>query len=81
MHKTNKDFYRIFDAEGNPQNIKKIVKKIDKVDVVFLGENHDDSVAHSLQMEIFKDSFEKYKGDRTLALSLEMFCRDETNCC
>ncbi len=74
--KDSANTYRIFDAEGNLSELEKIIKEIEKVDVVFLGENHDDSVAHALQFEIFKSVFEKYGGERKVVLSLEMFDRD-----
>lgn len=68
--------YRIFDAQGNPAAIERIVEKINKTDVIFLGEQHDDTVAHALQMRIFQAAFEKYGKDRKVALSMEMFERD-----
>ena len=68
--------YRIYDAKGNPATLADIVKAIEKTDVVFLGEQHDDAAAHALQMLIFKAVVEKYSKDRKLALSLEMFERD-----
>ncbi|MGI8544344.1 MAG: ChaN family lipoprotein [Aridibacter sp.] len=68
--------YRIFDGKGNPSDLDKILETVGKSDVVFLGEQHDDSVAHKLQFEIFKSAVEKYGADRKPALSLEMFERD-----
>lgn len=68
--------YSIFDGKGNPADLDKIIEAVGKSDVVFLGEQHDDSVAHKLQFEIFKAAFEKYGKDRKVALSLEMFERD-----
>ena len=41
-----------------------------------MGEQHDDAVAHFLQLQIFKAAVEKYSKDRKVALSLEMFERD-----
>ena len=71
----NKDF-AIYDAKGNQKNLADIINDAKNVDVVFLGENHDDSVAHRLQFEIFKAIIENYSKDRKIALSLEMFERD-----
>jgi uncharacterized iron-regulated protein len=68
--------YRIYDAKGNPATLEQITAALENVEVVFLGENHDDAVAHYLQAEIFKRAFEKYGKARNLALSLEMFERD-----
>lgn len=68
--------YRIFDAQGNPATLEKIVDSLKSVDVVFLGEQHDDATAHYVQNVIFQKAFEKYGGERKVALSLEMFERD-----
>ncbi len=68
--------YRIYDATGNAASIEQVVDRIGTSDAVFLGENHDDKVAHSLQLEIFKRAVEKYRIERKVALSLEMFERD-----
>jgi uncharacterized iron-regulated protein len=73
---TSEPNFRIFDAKGNPATISEIISKIEKNDAVFLGENHDDSIAHELQMEIFRQVFENYAKNRKIVLSLEMFERD-----
>ncbi|MEQ1923070.1 MAG: ChaN family lipoprotein [Pyrinomonadaceae bacterium] len=70
------DKYRVYDGQGNPSSIEAIVKALDEVDVVFLGEQHDDAVAHALQAEIFKQAVAQYLATRKVALSLEMFERD-----
>jgi uncharacterized iron-regulated protein len=68
--------YRIYDATGNTASIAQIFEAAGKSDVVFLGENHDDSVAHFLQAEILKNLQASNAGKRNVALSLEMFERD-----
>jgi len=68
--------YRIYDAKGNGASVRQIIAVIEKSDVVFLGENHDDATAHFLQAEIFKLVWENYAKSRKIALSLEMFERD-----
>jgi uncharacterized iron-regulated protein len=68
--------YRIYDKQGNASSLEKIIESLKDVDVVFLGENHDDAAAHYLQNEIFRRAFEKYGRERAVALSLEMFERD-----
>ncbi|MGI9054902.1 MAG: ChaN family lipoprotein [Pyrinomonadaceae bacterium] len=73
---TENEKFRIFDAKGNQQSFDQIIEEIKKSDVVFLGENHDDTVAHALQFEIFKAAFEKYGKEKKITLSLEMFERD-----
>jgi uncharacterized iron-regulated protein len=44
-------------------------------DIIFFGEEHDDSAGHYLEAEIFKSLYKVYGGN--LALSMEMF---ETDC-
>lgn len=68
--------YRIFDAKGNDATVLEIIGAIEKSNVVFLGENHDDATAHFLQAEIFRTAHEQYGKNRKIALSLEMFERD-----
>ena len=68
--------YRVYDGQGNASSVDAIVKALDSVDVVFLGEQHDDAVAHALQVEIFKQAVTQYLATRKVALSLEMFERD-----
>ncbi len=68
--------YYIYDGEGNPATLEQILKAANQSDVVFLGEQHDDAVAHFLQAEIFRKVAERFAGDRKVALSLEMFERD-----
>jgi uncharacterized iron-regulated protein len=72
----NAENYRVFDAKGNPATLENIIAAIEKTDVVFLGEQHDDTTAHALQMQIFQAVFEKYAKERRVALSMEMFERD-----
>jgi len=72
----NDNNYRIFDANGNPTSMDKIIEEIGKSDVVFLGERHDDAVAHHLQFKILETVYEKYGKQRKPVLSLEMFERD-----
>lgn len=72
----NPENYRIYDAKGNPATLDQILEAIGQNDVVFLGEQHDDSVCHALQFQIFKSAIEKYGANRKIALSLEMFERD-----
>lgn len=68
--------YKIFDAAGNPATLEKILTESAKSQVIFLGEQHDDAVAHFLQAEIFKRITENNSANRKIALSLEMFERD-----
>jgi len=68
--------FRIYDAKGSAATVQQIIDAIGKSDAVFLGENHDDAVAHYLQLEIFKRTFDSYGKNRNVVLSMEMFERD-----
>lgn len=72
----NEANYRVFDGQGNASSLEKVFESAAQADVIFLGEQHDDAVAHALQIQIFQALFEKYGKERRLALSLEMFERD-----
>jgi uncharacterized iron-regulated protein len=73
--------YRVYDAKGNPRTLEDVLQRMLTVDVVFLGESHDDPVAHHLQEKLFRMAQERRTAavgtpPRPLALSLEMFERD-----
>lgn len=68
--------YAIFDGKGNPATVAQILDAARQADVVFLGEQHDDTTAHAMQLEIFRLAVEKYSKERKVALSMEMFERD-----
>lgn len=74
--------YRIFDATGKGATMEAVLTALDGVEVVCVGELHDDSVAHVFEVELLRralarDSASETKNKRrTLALSLEMFERD-----
>ena len=68
--------FSVFTGKGQPSTIEDIIESLDNADVVFLGEFHDDSIAHALQFEIFKRAIDQYGAKRRVTLSLEMFERD-----
>lgn len=68
--------YRAYDGQGKPVTLDDIVKSLSDKDAIFLGEQHDDAVAHALEAEIFRRAVSTYSPQRTVALSMEMFERD-----
>jgi uncharacterized iron-regulated protein len=68
--------YRAYDGLGNPVTLDAIVKAMASNDAVFLGEQHDDPVAHSIEAELFRRAVSTYSPQRKVALSMEMFERD-----
>ena len=63
--------YRVFHGDSSPGSLDEIIGRARAVSVAFIGEGHDDAVAHYLEAEIFK----RLAGP-DWALSLEMFERD-----
>lgn len=51
-----------------------IVKELDNYDVLFFGEEHNDSIGHRMQTMLFQLMYKSF-GEKT-ALSMEMFDRD-----
>jgi uncharacterized iron-regulated protein len=76
--------YRIYNgATGKPAAITDIVEAMRAVNVVFIGEQHNDPTAHRLELKLLQAAQERYAGSsaantaaRLVALSLEMFERD-----
>lgn len=68
--------YRIYSATGESASLAQIIQAGENAGAIFLGENHDDPVAHHLQAEVLRRVFERFGTARKLALSLEMFERD-----
>jgi uncharacterized iron-regulated protein len=70
--------YRVYDGKGNPSTLDAVLERMQGVDVVFLGESHDDPLAHLLQAHLLRQLQERRRGQTKprLALALEMFDRD-----
>jgi len=68
--------YKIYDTKNQKLvSVDDIIGNMDKADVLFFGEEHNDSTCHVLEYELFKQLTQKYPGKA--ALSMEMF---ETDC-
>jgi uncharacterized iron-regulated protein len=63
--------YRVFHGDGSPATLDNIIEAAQRVNVTFIGETHDDPVAHYLEAEVLKRA-----AGPNWALSLEMFERD-----
>ena len=72
--------YAVYTADGTPATLDDVVAAMDTVDVVFLGEQHDDPTAHALQDSLVRRTLARFSDTtatpRPVALSLEMFSRD-----
>ena len=72
---TSPDHYKIYNtATQKTATINDVIDKADKFDVLFFGEEHNDSTAHHLEYMLFKGLSEKYPHHT--ALSMEMFQTD-----
>ena len=67
--------YRIYSVKlAKEISINEIADDMKNADVLFYGEEHNDSVTHYLENKIFETLFQKYNSSMTL--SMEMFERD-----
>jgi len=67
--------FKIYDVKKQKiVSLDDIVLNVDQADVLFFGEEHNDSIGHILEAELFKKLNEKYP--KRVALSLEMFHTD-----
>jgi uncharacterized iron-regulated protein len=65
------EHYRIYRGDGSSATLDQLVAESRAAEVTFLGESHDDPVAHYLEEQILHRTW-----DPDAALSLEMFERD-----
>jgi len=72
--KPDKPAYRLFDGEGKQVKYDKMVDALQEADVVFFGEQHDNPIAHWLQLEITKELY--VRKDGKIMLGAEMFETD-----
>ncbi|MET0624318.1 MAG: ChaN family lipoprotein [Pyrinomonadaceae bacterium] len=72
--------YRVFDSKGQSVTLQTIIDSLEGADVLFVGETHDNAVAHLLEAELLRRADERFgaasQRRRDVALSLEMFERD-----
>lgn len=67
----------VYTAQGERLSLDAVAASLDTVDVLFVGEVHDDPTAHALQDSLFRQ-IQAYadSAGRAAVLSLEMFERD-----
>ncbi len=67
--------YRLFTATGQPADYDQMLTELAQADVVLFGEQHNDALAHWLELQVAKDLL-KLKKPGQLVLGMEMFERD-----
>lgn len=70
----DKPAYRIFTGEGKEVRYDKMVRQLEKGDVVLFGELHDNPVAHWLQLQVVKSL---HAENESLVIGMEMFEADD----
>jgi uncharacterized iron-regulated protein len=68
--------FAVYTADGTATSLDRIVEAAGGVDVVFVGEEHNDPVTHRVQSRLFEQAFLAHAAERAVVLSLEMFERD-----
>ncbi len=75
--------YLVYSGDGTPASIDDVVAAMAAVEVVFVGETHDDPTGHFLEVELLRLAYQAIGSDstvegepRSVALSLEFFQRD-----
>ena len=67
--------YRVYCTKlGKEVTLNEIVEEMKNYDVLFYGEEHNDSVTHYLENKMFELLYAKYNSN--IAVSMEMFDRD-----
>jgi len=74
MQAQKKESFKVFKAKGTKTSYKKLLKNAKKADIVFFGEEHDNPVAHWLELELTKDLVEK--SGKPVILGAEMMETD-----
>ena len=67
--------YCLFTAQGPPADYDQMLTQLAQADVVLFGEQHNDPIAHWLELQVTKD-LARLKGPGKLVLGMEMFERD-----
>ncbi|MFD1466690.1 ChaN family lipoprotein [Hymenobacter caeli] len=67
--------YRLFTADNKAADYDQMVADLAQADVVLFGEQHNDPLAHWLELQVAKD-LQRLKGPGKLVLGMEMFERD-----
>ncbi|MCC2547880.1 ChaN family lipoprotein [Hymenobacter sp. BT175] len=70
----DKPAYRLFTASGKAVGYEPMIKELTQADVVLFGEQHNDPMAHWLELQVLRDLARRKAGE--LVLGLEMFERD-----
>lgn len=71
LHKQNYTIYET--ATGNLLSLDSLVERLNSANIIVFGEEHNDSLGHVLQYQLYKRLLESHES---VTLSMEMFERD-----
>jgi len=66
--------YRLFDSGGKEVRYDKMIRELEKAEVVFFGEQHNDPISHWMELQVMKSLYEK---NNQFTLAMEMFEADD----
>ncbi len=69
-------FYKIINEKLEEVPFEEIIETALKYDVILVGEEHGNRVAHYFEMKILESIYKKLEEKKSLFLSLEIFERD-----
>ena len=69
-----KPAFQLFTSAGKAIDADSMLKELAQADIILFGEQHNDSIAHALQLEITRKLFQKH--GQQLVLGAEMFETD-----
>ncbi len=72
MAQNGKPAYLLYNSKGKKSSYKKMMKQLQKADIILFGEFHNNAIAHWLQIEVTQSVHDK----RELILGAEMFEAD-----
>ncbi len=72
--KFDKPAYIIYDAKGSKSSYESMMDDLQKADIVFFGEMHENPICHWLELQVAKDLYKEKKNN--LVLGAEMFEAD-----
>ncbi len=70
----NPSAYKIFTSDGKPVSYQQMINQLTKANVVFFGEQHNNPIAHWLELRVTKSLFDKTRGQ--IVQGAEMFEAD-----
>lgn len=72
----DKPAYQLFSGKGKKLNFKKMMRAMEAADIIFFGEQHNDPIAHWLQLEVLV-ALKDARGAEQMILGAEMFETDQ----